>query len=109
MSDSVQPVQCPNCSAPVASKYCPNCGQAAPAEQNAGVVADFFKDILNLEHKLLGTVATLMGKPGQLSVAYLEGKRVRFVGPFQLFSLCVGLNVLAVTALPIQHTSFEWR
>ena len=78
---------CDNCGTVFAGKFCPECGQLA---------ADFHRPILSMLGNVLGdtfaldgrlarTIPALLFRPGNVTRAYLEGRRARYVPPFRMF------------------------
>lgn len=56
-----------------------------------GFLRDLFEAFSNVDSKLLGTFRELLTRPGSLTVAYVEGRRIAFLGPVQVFLIA---NVL---------------
>lgn len=80
---------CLNCGAVVPSTFCPECGQAN-REPNLGIgdlLHDFVHMMTHFDGKFFGTVRLLLTKPGYLSKAFLQGQRVRFLPPVQMYVL----------------------
>lgn len=85
---------CPNCQISFATEYCPQCGERCPQPRELtlrGLGEQFFHAVSNVDSKLVRSLRTLVAAPGALTIAYLEGRRKPFLGPFQLFLLA---NVL---------------
>jgi hypothetical protein len=88
---------CRNCGALAMSKFCPECGQST----KVGIprLVDLFHDglgaMFSYDAKLWRTVVVLVTKPGQLTVDYIDGKRARYLTPFQLFFWLEALTFLA--------------
>ncbi len=81
------PTRCLNCEAPVAGKFCPECGQSRDDHSRSvlGFVHEFVEHHLLLDSKMLRTGYALVLKPGRLTRAYVEGRRARYVSPFKLY------------------------
>lgn len=85
---------CPNCRTAATTAYCPQCGEQCPQPRELtvrGLAEQFFHAISSVDSKLLRSLRSLITAPGSLTVAYLEGRRKPYLGPFQLFLLA---NVL---------------
>jgi hypothetical protein len=96
----VQTMECPNCGSSLVGRYCAECGQATPSDDDYSLrahVADFFEHLTSLDGKVARTVWTLVRSPGLLTADHLAGRRVRYVRPLQLFLL---VNVLLFFAAP---------
>ena len=93
-------MECPNCGSPSVSRYCAECGQATPSEDDYSLrahVADFFEHLTSLDGRAARTMWTLVKSPGLLTADHLAGRRGRYVRPLQLFLL---INVLLFFAAP---------
>ena len=91
---------CANCGSSLVSRYCAECGQAAPAPDDYAFrahVGDFFEQLTNIDGKVVRTVRTLLARPGLLTADHLAGRRSRYLRPIQLFFL---VNVLLFFAAP---------
>jgi hypothetical protein len=79
---------CPSCDRPVSTPYCPACGERAlhPRELTLRGLSDqVFEAFTNIDGRLLRSFRYLIGRPGALTVAFLQGRRKPFVGPVALF------------------------
>lgn len=86
------PANCLNCDTKLNGPYCQNCGQKARANRS---LRAFFHDLLHgalhFEEKIWRTLLLLVWRPGELTRAYIDGQRARFVSPIALFLFCVFL------------------
>lgn len=78
---------CLNCGSHVEEHYCPHCGQEniEVKEDALHMVAHAVADYFHFEHKFFATLKPLLLKPGQLTAAYVAGKRVKFIHPIRLY------------------------
>lgn len=78
---------CLNCGHQVPENYCPNCGQLnrEPILTLHDLVHDFFHMFTHFDGKFFQTIRVLFSKPGFLTRAYLDGKRIQFLPPVQLY------------------------
>jgi hypothetical protein len=93
-------MECPNCGSSSVGRYCAECGQAAPSDDDYSLrahVADFFEHLTSLDGKVARTAWTLVRSPGLLTADHLVGRRSRYVRPLQLFLL---VNVLLFFVAP---------
>jgi hypothetical protein len=90
----VVPWTCPTCHTGVASAFCPDCGEKPLRQRELtlrGLVEQMFEAFTNIDSKLVRSLRALLTRPGQLTVAFLEGRRKAFLSPVALFLLA---NVL---------------
>jgi hypothetical protein len=78
---------CPNCSATVSGNFCHECGQETVLHPPS--TGEFFHEFVGhyvaLEGKLWQTLKLLLLKPGQLTIEYMAGRRVRYVQPLRVY------------------------
>jgi len=80
-------VPCPNCGRPVTDRYCGHCGQSIDTHRRSLVrlLHDFFADILNFDSRILRTVHALLFVPGELALAFRQGRTQRYVPAVRLY------------------------
>ena len=82
-------VECRNCGFPLNGEenFCPNCGQKNDFRRiNLGeMISQFFSGFFAFDNLFFRTLKPLLFKPGRVSKEYIEGKRKRYMNPFQLF------------------------
>jgi len=77
---------CANCGAVLGGRYCQQCGQAAHVHRSLlHMVEELLHGIFHFETKAWRTLPLLMFRPGRLTREYIDGRRVRYVGPLPLF------------------------
>jgi hypothetical protein len=104
MASMTQPWTCPTCRTAVSTPFCPSCGERPVGARDLtlkSISAQLFKALGGVDGRLLRTLRALIGRPGSLTVAYQQGQRKPYVGPFQLFLLC---NLIFFTAQSLSHT-----
>ncbi|MGL4543731.1 MAG: DUF3667 domain-containing protein [Polymorphobacter sp.] len=90
------PGHCANCAAPVAGRFCANCGQPAHVHRSLlHVGEEFLHGLTHFDGKAWKTLPLLLFRPGKLTRDYVEGKRARYVPPVALFLLSVFLMFFA--------------
>ncbi len=81
------PVRCPNCNAAAAGNFCYQCSQETilhpPSTRE--FLHEFIGHYVAFEGKLWKSLWLLMCQPGRLTMAYIEGRRVRHVQPLRLY------------------------
>ena len=81
-------MNCRSCGNTHQQNFCPNCGEK---KFNAGqlsvkhFIEETFEGFIHFDSKFFYTIKTLITKPGQLSVDYVEGRRVKSMRPVQFF------------------------
>ena len=95
---------CPNCGHPAPEKYCAECGQATQLHADTfwGMLKHFVAHYFNYDSKFWITLQTLMSRPGQLTIAYREKKRQRFIPPISLY-LFVSISFFLLLSLSRQY------
>ncbi len=84
----VVPETCPTCGTEFHGPFCHACGEKRISTTDLDLrhyAKTLLEDFTHLDSKLLRTVRLLLLQPGELSVAYIEGRRTRYIKPFQLF------------------------
>ena len=105
MATVIQSWTCPTCHSPVSTPYCPACGESPPSARDLtlrGLVAQLFRAFSNMDSRLMRSFRCLVTRPGVLTVAYVQGRRRPYTGPFQLFLLA---NVLFFAMQSWTHTN----
>ena len=81
--------QCMNCGTPISDEanFCSKCGQVN--DTNRLSVKQYFSEYLsgffNFDNRFIKTVIPLIFKPGYVTKEYIDGKRIKYVNPFQLY------------------------
>src|SRR5580698_2662051 len=78
---------CTNCGSPMMGAYCGVCGQPVETHRRSvfTLLHDFFKDIASFDSRILRTARALLFQPGELSLAFREGRTQRYVPPVRLY------------------------
>ncbi len=88
---------CLNCATPLVGDYCHACGQHSHVHRTlTAFFHDLLHGVLHFEGKVWSTLPMLAWKPGDLTRAYVEGQRARFVSPIALFLFSVFLMFAVV-------------
>jgi hypothetical protein len=85
---------CVTCHEPLKGKYCYNCGEKVVEDKDfllKTLFQQFVDGFSNFDAKFVKSFYYLLLKPGQLSLNYVNGLRVPFMKPFQLF---IVVNIL---------------
>lgn len=92
---------CVTCGEPVATRFCPACGEMRASDRDHSVVT-FMREhvleaLLSFDGRVIRTAKALLLRPGELTAAYMRGRRTPYLGPLQCFLL---FNVLFFLASP---------
>lgn len=92
-------------------RYCGECGQRE-IEAHEWTLRHFFGHVLHeLTHldanKILRTVGALLFRPGELSEAYLAGRRLRYIGPIRVYLVCSAIFFFAAWSATL--TAYGYR
>lgn len=83
------PALCSNCQSSLEkqAKYCAQCGQSTK-EVNGSIwslLAEAAEELFDVEARHVQTFKVLLLKPGQLTLDFFAGKRIRYILPMRLF------------------------
>lgn len=94
---------CTNCGLARRGEYCAHCGQRAVRGRLTvpAIAHQVANDVLNLDRGILFTALELTRRPGDAIRDYVQGRRVRYVGPVKYFVLTVALTTFATTQLGV--------
>lgn len=119
------PRLCANCRSEVSGKYCSHCGQDCRKKLPDLVtfLRESFSDYFDVDSRILRSLRELFFSPGTMTANYLDGKRQRYLPPFNLF-FAVSLTFLftlshtpgllihidwygvSITTLPVRDVQF---
>lgn len=81
--------KCQNCQHPLDddANFCPNCGQKALPDYLSVryFISEFLNNYFSFDSKFVNTIRPLLFKPAFLSLEFIEGRRIRYINPVQLF------------------------
>src|SRR5271168_3995063 len=105
---------CTNCGSPMMGAYCGVCGQPVETHRRSvfTLLHDFVKDIASFDSRILRTARALLFQPGELSLAFREGRTQRYVPAVRLylfvsliFFLTLSFAGIAILQLALMSTS----
>ncbi len=101
--ETSEPSSCYNCGLESSGKYCANCGQRQGVSKITfkSLGSDFFGRIFSLDAKLLRTFIDLSVRPAQASIEYVEGNRVKYMGPIAYFFIALTFEILLASYLGV--------
>ncbi len=95
---------CPNCNSEILGRFCSACGQ----DQNRSfstlrqMLGEAFKELTELDGRLARSFATLLFRPGRMTVDYLAHRRERYVPPFRLYLMVSVVLYFTLDLLTVQ-------
>lgn len=90
---------CRNCDAPLATAYCPACGQKAAVRYTwRDVGAETWERLRLFEIKSLRTAGRLIVAPGTVAREWVMGRRTEYMHPLKLLVVLVAALVLMLAA-----------
>ena len=79
---------CKNCDTEFTGKYCPECRQSVRELEKP--IWSLMRDIISLigsfDVRLFKTLVAICFKPGEISLDYLEGKRMKYLPPIKFYA-----------------------
>ena len=88
MGDPIQS-HCRSCGESLSGPYCSNCGEKVIQPKRDYSIFAFFVQLLdgitNFDLKLIRSFYFLFARPGQLTKNYIDGRRVKWMRPIQIF------------------------
>lgn len=93
-------VSCLDCGATVHGSYCAACGQKVGTQMLTvgDITHDVVHSALHLDSRVWRTLRSLALKPGELTNAFIAGKRQTYLPPFRLY-LVISIAFFALSAL----------
>ncbi len=100
---------CLNCGTNIQLEYCPECGQREidPDPTLREFLHELAGEMLHWDGKLAKTFRTLITKPGELTLEYLAGRRVRFISPLRVYLTCSVLYFFLAALAPESRLRIE--
>lgn len=90
--------RCVHCGAPIATPFCATCGEQRASDRHYTLVhfgEEVVEAFTHADGRLVRTLRTLVTRPGELTLAYMAGRRRMYLAPLQLFLI---LNVVFLLA-----------
>lgn len=105
MTETVH-ADCLNCGAALTGPFCSHCGQrdVPPHPTTKELVGDAYDELVGWDGKFARTLRLLLTRPGELTVAAIEGQRTRHVRPVKLYLSCSVLFFLVQASVPFPDT-----
>jgi hypothetical protein len=106
-----RPDTCRNCRAPMIADYCAVCGQERDVHRHSlgALLQDFFKEVASFDSRILRTAAALLVEPGELPLAFHEGRTRRYMPAVRLYLMVSLLFFVILSLTHIAFVQFELR
>lgn len=107
---------CANCESPTIGAYCTVCGQERDTHRRSvmGLIHAFVEDVISFDSRILRTAIALLVEPGEMAIAFREGRTMRYVPPLRLyffvsllFFLLLSMTHLAIVQLEVVATPMK--
>src|SRR5215475_1649496 len=81
--------KCLNCTAPMIGPYCAACGQERDTHRRSvwGLLRNLFEEIVSFDSRILRTTLALLLEPGELPLAFREGRARRYLPAVRVYLL----------------------
>jgi hypothetical protein len=105
------PGKCPNCTTPMIGAYCAMCGQERDTHRRTvwGLIKDYVADFISFDSRVLRTMRALMFMPGELPLAFREGRTQRYVPAIRLYLFVSLLFFLFLSTTGIALMQFDLK
>jgi hypothetical protein len=81
--------RCVTCGQPLDTPYCPHCGERRAGDRSYSLFHFTKENVVdavgNLDGRVIRSLKRLLGRPGQLTVEFMQGVRLPYIAPLQLF------------------------
>lgn len=103
------PKDCPNCGKPMIGPYCAICGQPDNTHRRTlkHLAEDLVKDIVSFDSRILRTGRALLLEPGELSIAFRQGRTQPYVPAVRLYLFVSLLFFLFLSVTGLAFVQFE--
>lgn len=104
-------MKCKNCNNDFKGKYCNQCGEKIIDETSfslTNILAQAFGSITNIDSKLFKTLKLLFFYPGKLTTKFIEGVRVPYMKPFQIFVISNIIFFIFLSDIDLFRTPSKW-
>ena len=103
---------CQTCGASAGTAYCGACGERRLSARDLGalaLLAQVFESITNVDGRAFRTFRALFLQPGELTLAFLEGRRKQYIAPFQVFVMAnvVFFSLQSLLGFQVLSNTFE--
>jgi hypothetical protein len=102
---------CPNCDAEMTGAYCAMCGQERDTHRRTvwRLIKDYTEDLISFDSRVLRTLRALLFQPGELPLAFREGRTQRYVPAIRLYLFVSLLSFLFLSATGVALMQFSMQ
>ncbi len=102
---------CPNCEVEMTGAYCAVCGQERDTHRRTvwGLIKDYTEDLISFDSRVLRTMRALIFMPGELPLAFREGRTQRYVPAIRLYLFVSLLLFLFLSTTVIELMQFSLK
>ncbi|MGH6888658.1 MAG: DUF3667 domain-containing protein [Rhizomicrobium sp.] len=110
-SRGVKTARCHNCETPLIGAYCGACGQERDTHRHSvwSLLREFGAEIVSFDSRVLRTMIALLIRPGELPMAFREGRTRRYMPPVRLYLFVSLLFFLVLSVAAIALVQIELR
>lgn len=104
-----KPAPCKNCGAPVLASYCGVCGQERETHRHTlwHLIRDVASELGSFDSRVLRTVVALLCEPGELPLAFRQGRTRRYMPALRLYLFVTLLFFLTLSAAGVALFQIE--
>ena len=101
--------KCPNCGTSMIGAYCAVCGQERDTHRRSvwGLLQAFVEDVISFDSRILRTALALLFEPGELALAFHQGRPRRYVPALRLYFFVSLIFFLMLSATHIALVQFN--
>jgi hypothetical protein len=100
---------CPNCNAPTIGAYCAVCGQERDTHRRSvwSLLHSLIEELASFDSRILRTARALVFEPGELSLAFQQGRPRRYVPALRLYLFVSLIFFVILSTAGIALMQFE--
>lgn len=102
---------CKTCQNQLNGNFCSQCGEKVIADSDFSlikIIGNAFGSITNLDSKIFKTLKLLLFYPGRLTAKFVEGVRVPYMKPFQIFVISNIVFFIFLQDIDLFRTPSKW-
>lgn len=99
---------CVNCACESKGKHCPECGQRLSVKQVTfrGMISEFLSKWIGFDNQFGRTMLGLYTSPNSVITSYLNGNRVKYLGPLAYLVIMTALLILSFDLFGVKAEDF---